>query len=167
MVRGQRPISRCKIRSQDSYPEIRSMAEVLFFQKPNDPANSKQKTQLEAAGHTVDARDLLSEPWTPETLRPWFEDRPVEDWFNRFAPAVRSKAVVPAEMDETAAIAAMIADPELIRRPLIQVGDKRAVGFDPNSLNSWLSLIPVSDGLSCEDKHAQGRCDHGHGHHHH
>ena len=87
------------------------MAEVLFFQKPNDPANTKQKAQLEAAGHTVDARDLLFEPWTPETLRSWFEDRPVEDWFNRFAPAVRSKAVVPAELDEAAALAAMIADP--------------------------------------------------------
>jgi nitrogenase-associated protein len=143
------------------------MAEVLFFQKTDDAANAKQKAQLEAAGHTVVARDLLSEPWTPETLRPWFDDRPVEEWFNRFAPAVRSKAVVPAELDEAAALTAMIADPELIRRPLIQVGDKRAVGFDPTSLNAWISLVPVSDGLSCEDKHAQGRCDHGHGHHHH
>jgi nitrogenase-associated protein len=167
MVPGRAGIPQCKMTRRHSCPEIRPMAEVLFFQKFNDPANSKQKAQLEAAGHTVVARDLLSEPWTPETLRPWFEDRPVEDWFNRFAPAVRGKTIFPSELDETAALAAMIADPELIRRPLIQVGDKRAVGFDPTSLNSWISLVPVSDGLSCEDKHAQGRCDHGHGHHHH
>ena len=38
------------------------MAEVLFFQKTDDAANAKQKAQLEAAGHTVVARDLLSEP---------------------------------------------------------------------------------------------------------
>jgi hypothetical protein len=67
------------------------MAEVLFFQKPNDPANTKQKTQLEAAGHTVDARDLLSEPWTPETLRPWFEDRPVEDCSTASLPPSAAK----------------------------------------------------------------------------
>ncbi|EWY36219.1 hypothetical protein N825_29285 [Skermanella stibiiresistens SB22] len=143
------------------------MAEVLFYAKPDDTANAKQKTQLEAAGHTVIARDLLSEPWTPETLRPYFNDRPVEEWFNRFAPAVRSKAVVPAELDEAAAIEVLIKDPDLIRRPLIQVGDRREVGYDPTTLNAWISLVPVSDGMSCEDKHAQGRCDHGHGHHHH
>src|SRR3954453_6628527 len=133
------------------------MAEVLFFQKTDDAANDKQKAQLEAAGHTVVARDLLAEPWTPETLRPWFDDRPVEDWFNRFAPAVRSKTVVPAELDGAAALQAMIADPELIRRPLINVGGERECGFDPPRLNAWISLVPVSDGLSCEDKHAKGR----------
>lgn len=147
--------------------ENRPMAEVLFYAKPGCPANAKQKTQLEAAGHTVVARDLLSEPWTPETLRPYFNDRPVEEWFNRFAPAVRSKEIVPADLDEATALDALIKDPELIRRPLIQVGDRREVGYDPTSLNAWISLVPVSDGLSCEEKHAQGRCDHGHGHHHH
>ena len=137
------------------------MAEVLFFQK------TERCRQHQAEGPARSSRPHRRCPrpavraLDPETLRPWFEDRPVEEWFNRFAPAVRSKAVVPAELDEAAALTAMIADPELIRRPLIQVGDKRAVGFDPTSLNAWISLVPVSDGLSCEDKHAQGRCDHG------
>jgi nitrogenase-associated protein len=143
------------------------MAEVIFYVKNDCPANAKQKAQLEAAGHTVIARDLLAEAWTPESLRPYFNDRPVEEWFNRFAPAVRSKAVMPADLDETAALQAMVADPELIRRPLIQVGDEREFGFDPTRLNEWISLVPVSDGLSCEEKHAKGRCDHGHGHGHH
>jgi len=150
-----------------AYLEVSVMAEVIFYAKNGCPANAKQKTQLEEAGHTVIVRDLLAEPWTAESLRPFFNDRPVEDWFNRFAPAVRGKAVVPAELDEAAALQAMIADPELIRRPLINVGDERECGFDPTRLNAWISLVPVSDGLSCEDKHAKGRCDHGHGHHHH
>src|SRR5215213_10633494 len=103
IVRGRGVISQCTMAIEIAYPETRPMAEVLFFQKTDDVANAKQKTQLEAAGHTVVARDLLAEPWTPETLRPWFDDRPVEEWFNRFAPAVRSKAVVPSELDEAAA----------------------------------------------------------------
>jgi hypothetical protein len=51
-------------------------------------------------------------------------------WFNRSAPAVKSGEVVPEELDEPTALALMRDNPLLIRRPLLQVGDERRVGFD-------------------------------------
>ncbi|WP_029006796.1 ArsC/Spx/MgsR family protein [Azospirillum halopraeferens] len=138
------------------------MAEVTFYGLADCPANAKQIRQLAAAGHTVAVRDLAAESWTRETLRPWFGDRPVEEWFNRRAPAVKSGAVDPAALDEAAALDAMIADPTLIRRPLIGAGGRREAGFDPNLLNAWIGLAPT--GESCDDKHARGVCDHGHHH---
>ena len=116
------------------------MADVIFFEKPGCGGNTRQKALLEQAGHRVIARDLLSHPWTPETLRPFFGDRPVADWFNRAAPAVKSGELVPEAMDETAALAAMVERPLLIRRPLMQVGDRRDCGFETDRVDAWIGL---------------------------
>lgn len=121
------------------------MADIVFFEKPGCQGNARQKRMLLAAGHTVRPRDLLSEPWTPATLRPFFGDRPVTEWFNRNAPAVRDGRVVPERFDEAAALAALIANPLLIRRPLLQVGDRREVGFDAAQIDAWIGLAAASD----------------------
>ncbi|PWC49346.1 ArsC/Spx/MgsR family protein [Azospirillum sp. TSA6c] len=116
------------------------MADVIFFEKPGCGGNARQKALLEQAGHRVVARDLLSEPWTPQTLRPFFGDRPVADWFNRAAPVVKSGEVVPESMDEATALAAMVERPLLIRRPLMQVGDRRDCGFETDRVDAWIGL---------------------------
>lgn len=116
------------------------MADVIFFEKPGCGGNARQKALLEQAGHRVIARDLLSEPWTPQTLRPFFGGRPVADWFNRAAPAVKSGELVPESMDEAAALAAMVERPLLIRRPLMQIGDRRDCGFETDRVDAWIGL---------------------------
>lgn len=138
------------------------MSEVIFYGLSGCTANAKQKLQLQSAGHTLVERDLATEPFTAETLRPFFEDRPVEDWFNRRAAAVKSGTVKPDEMEEAEALGLLLADRELIRRPLLQVGAERKAGFDPNALNAWIGL--TATGESCDDKHSRGQCDHGHHH---
>lgn len=138
------------------------MSEVIFYGLADCPANSKQKQQLKAAGHTLVERDLAAEPLTAETLRPFFGDRPVEEWFNRRAAAVKAGDVKPAELDEGTALAALLSDRDLIRRPLIQVGEERRSGFDPNGLHAWIGMSPNEE--SCDSKHSRGVCDHGHHH---
>jgi hypothetical protein len=39
----------------------------------------------------------------------------------------------------------MVKYPILIRRPLIQIGDRRTVGFDLAKLNSWIDLKAVRE----------------------
>ncbi len=139
------------------------MADVVFYGFADCPANAKQKAKLAAAGHTVAERDLAAAPFTADSLRPFFGARPVEDWFNRRAAAVKGGAVDPGALDEAAALAAMLADRELIRRPLIEAGDRKEAGFDPALLEAWIGIAPVGD-ESCDSKHARGVCDHGHHH---
>jgi hypothetical protein len=55
---------------------------------------------------------------------------PLPEWFNMSAPRIKSGEVNPNDFDEVAAINAMIDDPYLIRRPLIDVGFELACGFD-------------------------------------
>lgn len=122
------------------------MAEIVFYEKPGCAGNARQRRLLEEAGHRLTVRDLLAEPWTMTSLRPFFGDRPVADWFNRAAPAVKSGAVVPEAMDEDSALAAMLETPLLIRRPLMQVGEERACGFEAEQVDRWVGLGTVPEG---------------------
>lgn len=137
------------------------MAEVIFYGLSDCPANARQKQQLMAAGHHLEVRDLGEAGWTRETLRSFFGSRPVDEWFNRRAPAIKSGSVDPDALDEAAALDAMMADVTLIRRPLLEAEGRREAGFDPNGINAWIGLVP---GESCDSKHARGQCDHGHHH---
>lgn len=138
------------------------MAQVIFYELPGCPANEKQKKTLRAAGHQIVERSLTAESWTALRLRPFFGDSAVEEWFNRTHPDIRSGKIDRFNLSEEQALGLMTANPELIRRPLLQVGEKRAFGFDPAKLHSWIGIQPSADGLSCDQRHAQGRCDHGH-----
>lgn len=106
------------------------MKPIVFYEKPGCANNTRQKTLLQAAGYAIEARDLLIHPWTAETLRLFFGSRPVAYWFNRAAPRVKTGEIVPETFTESAALAAMLADPLLIRRPLIQLAEQRMIGFD-------------------------------------
>ena len=122
------------------------MATVIFYEKPGCAGNARQKRLLTEAGHTVEPRNLLAEPWTAESLRPFFGDRPVADWFNKAAPAVKSGEIDPSSFDEEAALKAMIATPLLIRRPLMQVGERRETGFEPALVEAWIGLAEPVEG---------------------
>ncbi|NJK40059.1 MAG: hypothetical protein HC825_02695 [Oscillatoriales cyanobacterium RM1_1_9] len=121
------------------------MATVIFYEKPGCVNNTKQKAWLKAAGHTVDARNLLTEPWTTERLQQFLGQRPMVEWFNRTAPLIKSGQVIPEHLDPTAALQLMVENPLLIRRPLIQQGDRYEVGFEIKAIDAWLGLSPVQE----------------------
>jgi nitrogenase-associated protein len=126
------------------------MARILFYEKPGCTGNLRQKRLLEAAGHTVLARNLLTEPWTAERLYGFFGARPVAEWFNLNAPKVKSGAVVPEALDADSAMALLLAEPLLIRRPLLEANGQRETGFETSRIHAWLGLgvavqAPVSE----------------------
>ncbi len=64
----------------------------------------------------------------------------------------------------------MLKDPMLIRRPLLQVGDRREVGFDVEKIDAWIGLNPVDESFKEMSENLMSQdlqnCSHGHGHHH-
>lgn len=127
------------------------MAVVTFWEKPGCGGNARQKARLRAAGHEVVERDLLSEPWTRAGLAAFFADLPPSAWFNRAAPRVKSGEIVPETLDADAAYAALLAEPLLIRRPLMEAAGRRVVGFDDAAVDAWIGLgehagAPVGEG---------------------
>lgn len=119
------------------------MAHVVFYEKPGCAGNERQKALLRAAGHELEVRDLLGHPWTAAELRPFLAGLPVAEWFDRTAPRVKAREVIPEALGEEEALALLLAEPILIRRPLLQVGRRREAGFLAAVVQAWIGLDPV------------------------
>ena len=116
------------------------MASVRFWEKPGCVNNTRQKQLLREAGHEVVEYNLLTEAWDARRLRGFFGTLPVSAWFNASAPAVKQGRVLPDRLDEQQALQLMLNDPLLIRRPLMQVGERCEAGFDPARVEAWIGL---------------------------
>jgi len=137
------------------------MAHITFYEKPGCGGNARQKALLQAAGHTLTVRDLLAEAWTPEALLAFLAPLPVPQWFNRASPRIKSGAVVPEALSPAEALALLLSDHLLIRRPLLQVGHERRVGFDPAAIAAWIGLEGAPDkeiGEGCPKGEAHRPC---------
>lgn len=122
------------------------MTHIIFYEKPGCGGNARQRALLEAAGHTLERRSLLSEPWTRDALLAFLQPLPVPQWFNRAAPRVKSGEVVPQALGAEAALALLLAEPLLIRRPLMQGPDgARLVGFDTAEVDRFVGLRAQAD----------------------
>ncbi len=143
------------------------MAHVVFFEKPGCAGNARQRKLLEVAGHTLDRRDLLTAPWTRDALLAFLAPLPVAQWFNRAAPRIKSGDVVPEQLSAESALTQLLAEPLLIRRPLMQRTDSgaRLVGFDAAEVDRFVGLagVPASpaaaslEGCAAAPTHPRGQ----------
>lgn len=116
------------------------MARVVFFEKPGCANNARQKAWLTAAGHVVDARDMLDHAWSRAELLSYLGEIPVPEWFNPSAPKVKSGQIRPAAIERELALRLLLSEPLLIRRPLLCADGRREVGFDIARIHAWLGL---------------------------
>jgi nitrogenase-associated protein len=137
---------------------VAAVATIQFYQKPGCATNARQKQMLEAAGHTVIVRSLLTEPWTAKALRGFFGSTPIKAWFNPASPRVKSGEIAPEQLDSTRAIALMLEDPLLIRRPLVEMDGQRCAGFDREPVTSLLGDRLKEDVESCSRSQATTLC---------
>jgi nitrogenase-associated protein len=121
------------------------MATIQFFEKPGCGGNARQRALLQAAGHQLQRRNLLTQAWTAESLLAYLAPLPVAGWFNRAAPRVKAGEIVPETLSADAALALLLAEPLLIRRPLMQREDgARLVGFDLAEVAAFVGLADAA-----------------------
>lgn len=114
------------------------MATIVFYEKPGCINNSRQKQLLRESGHEIIGRDLLTYRWQAMELMRFFSGLPITQWFNPNAPRVKSGEINPEKLGSSEAIAMMLIEPLLIRRPLMQLGDSWMVGFDIETVENWI-----------------------------
>lgn len=119
---------------------------VIFYEKPGCRGNARQKKMLMEAGITPVVRDMLSEPWDEAGLMAFFKEEPVTEWFNPFAPQVKSGEIDPAALTPSEALKLMIEKPILIKRPLMQFRDVTFVGFEPERLKLYFPDLDTKKG---------------------
>lgn len=137
------------------------MNSLVFYEKPGCIGNQRQKAELSAHGVAFEVKDLLSEIWTLRSLRPFFADMPIAQWFNSSAPRVKSGELDINNLTEMQAMALMIEDPLLIRRPLLQLGSVRQSGFGPGPVIDELQIALDSeiDLQSCPKQDDNSVCE--------
>ncbi|WP_349617585.1 ArsC/Spx/MgsR family protein [Azotobacter salinestris] len=124
---------------------------VIFYEKPGCGGNRRQKTLLQEHGVELEVRDLLSTPWTRERLEPFFAGLEKDAMVNTAAPKIKSGEVDVATLSRDELIEKMLAEPLLIKRPLLEVGETLVCGFDIPRLNALLNVaMPVPEAIdSC------------------
>ena len=126
------------------------MTEVVFFEKPGCIGNARQKALLVKLGHRLRVQDLLRTRWTAGELASYFDGLAVREWFNPSAPRVRDGDIDIDALDADAALALLIAEPLLIRRPLIDSPHGRCAGFLPGPVLRALGVPETAADLdSC------------------
>ena len=127
---------------------------ITFYEKPGCLTNRKQKAMLQSAGFALKVESLLEHPWQEDELLAFFNGMEVADWFNPSAPAVKNGDVDPGGLDAEVALALLVANPLLIKRPLLEKDNQRMAGFDSarmkHSLGIDLSLDDAGDTASIE-----------------
>lgn len=137
------------------------MPELVFYEKPGCIGNGMQKSLLRSQGISFEVRDLLSHPWTAASLRAYFAATPVPEWFNNSAPAVKSGEIAIDSLSEAEALALMLQDPILIRRPLLELGDLKQSGFVAGAVLDALEvdLDPTQNLQDCPMDTGQPVCE--------
>ena len=131
-------------------PDINA-SDVLFWEKPGCVGNSQQKLFLISQGCGMQVRDLLKTSWTMEVLTEFFGSKPVAEWFNLSAPMIKSCVLDIHELTAPEALELMVAQPLLIRRPLMQYGELKQSGFESGPVLDSLGItLPMDNDLqSC------------------
>ncbi|MCX7373739.1 MAG: ArsC family reductase [Alphaproteobacteria bacterium] len=92
----------------------------------------KARAWLDAAGIAHGFHDYRAQGASAELLRPWLAEHGWQALLNRAGTTFRKLPEAEREgMDEARAMALMLAQPAMIKRPVLDIGDRRLIGFSP------------------------------------
>lgn len=114
------------------------MAVIEFYEKPNCINGEKQKRILEKAGNTLKCINILQHPWTEDELTPFIQGKNPTQFMNYTAPAIKKGEIKPEELSYEEAVSLMVANPILIKRPLLRIEDMSVQGFLNKRLTPYL-----------------------------
>ena len=87
---------------------------------------------LEGKGLDLEKHDLAKDPPSPELLERLIDDEHPEQFLNPRSPSYKERDLGSKTLTKKQVIALMMEDPNLIRRPIVVRGPKRAIfGYAP------------------------------------
>jgi len=89
-------------------------------------------------GAELDERDYAKTALSAAELKQLFADRDPRDFLNPRSPAFKAMGLAGRTLSPKQAIALMVREPNLIKRPIVVVGKEMIAGFDRDRLRAAL-----------------------------
>lgn len=106
---------------------------ITMYGIKNCDTVKKARNWLEAQGVAYAFHDYKAEGIDAATLARWSAELGWDKLLNRAGTTFRKLPEADREgLDEARAIALMVAQPSMIKRPLLDLGDRRLLGFKPD-----------------------------------
>jgi arsenate reductase len=107
---------------------------VTMFGIPNCDTIKRARTWLDAHGVRFDFHDYKKLGVDAGALRAWVDELGWEVLLNRAGTTFRALPDADKQgIDAAKAVALMCAKPSMIKRPVLDLGDRRIVGFKPDA----------------------------------
>lgn len=105
---------------------------ITLYGIPNCDTVKKARAWLTAQGVAHRFNDHRADGLDPVQLRAWVGELGWETVLNRAGTTFRKLPEADrTDLDAAKAIALMVAQPSMIKRPLLDLGDRRVLGFKP------------------------------------
>jgi arsenate reductase len=116
-------------------------ASATIYGIRNCDTMKKARTWLEAHGIACAFHDYKTQGIDRATLEGWADELGWEVLLNRAGTTFRALPEADRQgIDREAAVALMLAQPSMIKRPVLDLGDRRVVGFKPERYAEALGL---------------------------
>jgi arsenate reductase (glutaredoxin) len=106
------------------------MKRVRFLYKSACTTCRDARAFLRNLGVELDERDYAKAPFTADELREIFKDRDARDYLNPRSPAYKALGLAGKSLTRDDAIALILRDSNLLKRPLLLAGKEVVTGFD-------------------------------------
>lgn len=107
---------------------------VAMYGIKNCDTIKKARAWLAERGVAYDFHDYKAEGADEAKLRDWVAEHGWETLLNRAGTTFRALADADKQgLDADKAVALMLANPSMIKRPVLDLGDRRIVGFKPDT----------------------------------
>ena len=112
---------------------------ITMYGIKNCDTIKKARTWLEGRGIAYDFHDYKASGIDEGALRTWVDEHGWEKILNRAGTTFRKLPEdARADLDADKAIALMVAQPSMIKRPVLDLGDTRLVGFKADQYEAAL-----------------------------
>lgn len=107
---------------------------VTIYGIPNCDTMKKARTWLESHGVAYAFHDYRASGLAPQTLDGWVKELGWQVLLNKASTSFRALPEdARQDIDEKKAKALMLANPTMIKRPVLDLGDRLLVGFRPDT----------------------------------
>ena len=117
------------------------MITLSFYEDTNKMIYQPEKERLRTIGFNLDVYDIYAQNWSGSSLRAYFGNKPIIDWFNPERLDVIYQNEDISRLSAQKALLMMVIDPSFIKTPLMRIQSECFSGIDDFTIAYLESIL--------------------------